>query len=67
VIPLPEYQRRRQEVEQKQHTLETQEKQLEAQADRQGQLAEMAQSIEAFCQRVQGGLAQATFASHRVV
>jgi site-specific DNA recombinase len=67
VIPLPEYQRRRQEVEQKQHTLETQEKQLEAQADRQGQLAEMAQSIQAFCQRVQGGLAQATFAQKRTL
>jgi site-specific DNA recombinase len=67
VIPLREYQRRRQEVEQKQHTLETQEKQLEAQADRQGQLAELAQSIQAFCQRVQAGLAQATFAQKRTL
>src|SRR5262249_17093672 len=67
VIPLPEYQRRRQEVEQKRHTLEAQEKQLAVQVDRQGQLAEMVQSIAAFCQRVQAGLAQATFAQKRTL
>src|SRR5262249_17018884 len=67
VIPLPEYQRRRQEVEQKRHTLEAQEKQLAVQVDRQGQLAEMAQCIQAFCQRVQAGLAQATFAQKRTL
>jgi site-specific DNA recombinase len=67
VIPLPEYQRRRQEVEQKHHTLAAQEKQLEAQVDRQGHLAEIAQSIQAFCQRVQAGLAQATFVQKRTL
>src|SRR5438094_3149043 len=44
-----------------------QEKQLEAQVDRHGQLAEMAQSIEAFCQRVQAGLAHTTFAQKRTL
>jgi site-specific DNA recombinase len=67
VIPLAEYQRRRQELEQKYHALATQEKQLEAQVDRHGQLAEMVQSIEAFCQRVQAGLAHATFAQKRTL
>jgi site-specific DNA recombinase len=67
VIPLAEYQRRRQELEQKSQALATQEKQLAAQVDRQGQLAEMVQSIEAFCQRVQAGLAQVTFAQKRTL
>jgi hypothetical protein len=47
--------------------LATQEKQLEAQVDRRGQLAEMVQSSAAFCQRVQAGLAQATFAQKRTL
>ena len=67
VIPLVEYQRRRQELEQKHQALATQEKQLEAQVDRHGQLAEMVHSIAAFCQRVQAGLAQATFAQKRTL
>jgi site-specific DNA recombinase len=67
VIPLVEYQRRRQELEQKHQALATQEKQLAAQVDRQGQLAEMRLSIQAFCQRVQAGLAQATFAQKRTL
>jgi site-specific DNA recombinase len=67
VIPLVEYQRRRQELEQKHQALATQEKQLEAQVDRHGQLAEMGQSIAAFCQRVQAGLAQATFVQKRTL
>jgi site-specific DNA recombinase len=67
VIPLADYQRRRQELEQKSQALATQEKQLAAQVDRQGQLAEMVQSIAAFCQRVQAGLGQATFAQKRTL
>ena len=67
VIPLAEYQRRRQELAQKSQALATQEQQLVAQVDRHGQLAEMVQSIAAFCQRVQVGLAQATFAQKRTL
>lgn len=67
VMSLAEYQRRRQELEQKQKTLETQEKQLGAQVDRQGELAGMVTSIEAFCQRVQTGLAEATFEQKRTL
>ena len=44
-----------------------QEAQLEAQVDRQGKLAGMVTSIEAFCQRVQSGLAEATFAQKRTL
>ena len=67
VIPLPEYQRRRQEVEQKQQALATQEKQLEGQVDRYKDLTGMVQSITAFCQRVQTGLAHATFEQQRTL
>src|SRR5262249_31350808 len=67
VIPLAEYQRRRQDLEQKQHALVAQEAQLEAQVDRQGQLAGMVTSIEEFCQRVRSGLAEATFAQKRTL
>src|SRR5262249_51351139 len=67
VIPLAEYQRRRQDLEQKQQALAAQEEQLEAQVDRQGKLAGMVTSIEAFCQRVQSGLAEAAFAQKRTL
>ena len=67
VIPLAEYQRCRQELEHKQHALTIQEKQLEAQVDRQGEFASMVTSIEAFCQRVRAGLADATFEQKRAL
>jgi site-specific DNA recombinase len=67
VIPLAEYQRRRHDLEQKQQALAAQEQQLEVQVDRHGQLAEMVQSIAAFCQRVPAGLAHATFAQKRTL
>jgi site-specific DNA recombinase len=67
VIPLAEYQRRRQDLEQKQQALAAQEEQLGAQVDRQGKLADMVTSIEAFCQRVRSGLTHATFAQKRTL
>ena len=67
VIPLPEYQRRCQEIAQKQQALATQEKQFAGQVDRHNELAGMVQSITAFCQRVQTGLAHATFAQQRTL
>ena len=67
LIPLAEYQRRRQDLAQKQHALAAQEEQLEAQVDRQGKLVGMVTSIEAFCQRVRSGLAQVTFAQKRTL
>jgi site-specific DNA recombinase len=65
VIPLAEYQRRRQDVEQKWQALDTQVNQLEASANRQIELAALSTSIDDFCQRVQRGLAQATFEQKR--
>src|SRR5262249_48524467 len=67
VIPLAEYQRRRHDLEQKQQGVQTQQQQLEVQVDRQGELAAMVTSIEAFCQRVRIGLADATFEQKRTL
>jgi len=65
VIPLEEYRRRRLEVEQKVQGLERQRQQVMAQADNQQEVAEIAKSIEEFCQRVQCGLSSASFAQKR--
>ncbi len=65
VIPLQEYQRRRQAVEQQLHTLERQVDHLEAEARRHQDLAGLVQSMEAFCARVQAGLQQATWDQKR--
>jgi site-specific DNA recombinase len=65
VIPLPEYQRRRAELEERQQGLTRQEEQLQAQANRANEAAKLVASVEAFCQRVQSGLAAATFEQKR--
>jgi site-specific DNA recombinase len=65
IIPLAEYQRRRHELEQKGQAIESQEKQLEAQVDRQIELTGLVTSIEDFCRRVQTGLTNATFEQKR--
>ena len=65
VLPLEEYQRRRLELEQRQQGLAEQARQLEVSRGRHEALAGMVQSIEAFCQRVQQRLAEATFAQKR--
>lgn len=67
VIPLAEYQRRRADLEQKFQAFAQQERQLDAQVDRHQELAALQTSIEAFCQRVQSGLDQATFEQKRQV
>jgi site-specific DNA recombinase len=65
VIPLPEYQRRRQALEQRLQALSMQAGQLEAQVDRQAELAGWAASAADFCRRVRAGLAGADFAQRR--
>ena len=65
VMPLAEYQRRRGEVEQKRQGLAQQHQHLEAQATRHLDVAAQVHGAEAFCQRVQAGLAEATFAQKR--
>ena len=65
VLPLEEYQRRRLELEQRQQGIAEQARQLEGSRGRHEELAEMVQSMEAFCQRVQQGLTEATFEQKR--
>jgi site-specific DNA recombinase len=65
IIPLTEYERRRRTLEEKMQAVETQITQLEAQVDRQAEVAGLLISIEAFCQRVQAGLHSATFQQRR--
>jgi site-specific DNA recombinase len=67
VLALQEYSRRRQELEQRLHAIAEQARQLEANVGRQQELAVLVQSIEAFCQRVQQGLAEATFEQKRQI
>ena len=65
VIPLPEYQRRRADLDHKYQGIEAQEKQLAHQVGRQTELAGLATTIEDFCHRIQSGLENASFAQKR--
>ena len=65
VIELAELDRKRQDIAQKQQALDRQVRQLEAQLHKQIEINAVAPSIETFCQRVQQGLAQATFDQKR--
>jgi len=65
VIPLAEYQRRRKDLEQRYEALAVQERQLQAQSRQRMGLAGVVGSIEDFCRRVRGGLANATFEQRR--
>jgi site-specific DNA recombinase len=65
VLPLDEYERRRRDLEQRMQALAGQEELLHNDAQRQQQLAGVATSLEAFRERVQHGLANATFEQRR--
>lgn len=65
IIDLAEFERKRQDIAHKQQALERQVRQLETQLHKQLEIEAMAPSIETFCQRVQQGLAQATFDQKR--
>ena len=65
VLPLDEYERRRRDLEQRMQALAGQEELLRHDAQRQQQLAGIAASLEAFRERVQHGLANATFEQRR--
>src|SRR5215216_4055951 len=65
VIPLAEYHRRRKDLEQRDGSLVAQERQLQAESRQRMELAGVAGSIEDFCERVRGGLAEATFDQRR--
>jgi site-specific DNA recombinase len=65
IIPLDEYERRRRDLEQKDQALAEQEALLSGEAERQIALSGLASSIDAFCRRVEEGLATATFEQKR--
>jgi site-specific DNA recombinase len=65
VIPLSEYERRRRDLDQKDQALADQEQQVVQQAERHHEVAGVAANLDDFCQRVQAGLANATFEQRR--
>jgi len=65
IIPLVEYERRRSELEQRITGLDAQANTLAVQTDRQKELVSLTESVTDFCQRVQQGLANATFEQKR--
>jgi site-specific DNA recombinase len=64
-MPLAEYQRRRNDLTQKIHALALQHSQLEAQVDRQREMAALTTSLHDFCDRVRQGLDSPTFEQKR--
>jgi site-specific DNA recombinase len=65
VIPLPEYQRRRVEIETRNAALTEQEARLSGEADRLDEVLGLADSLESFCERVSAGLQDASFDQRR--
>jgi site-specific DNA recombinase len=65
VLGLEEYRRRRHDLEDKARGLAAQVQQLDAQVDRQAELARLALSMDEFCRRVREGLEQATWEQKR--
>jgi site-specific DNA recombinase len=65
VIPLPEYQRRRADLEKKLNALQEQENSLSRQVDRQKELKQMTASISDFCNGIRSGLDAANFEQQR--
>jgi site-specific DNA recombinase len=65
VVSLPEYQRRRQDLQQRLDAFQQQEQALSHQVDRQADIAGWATHLQTFCQRLQTGLASASFQEKR--
>ena len=65
VLPLAEYKRQRQDLEQRLEALDNQARQIEASVQQQMELASLTSSMTEFCQRVSRGLSQATFEQKR--
>jgi site-specific DNA recombinase len=65
VIHLPEFERKRSELERKEEALTTQISQLQAQASHQSEVNQVTDSVEAFCAQIQPILAQADFLQKR--
>jgi site-specific DNA recombinase len=67
ILALPEFERKRRELEQKRASLQVQQHQLEALAHRRLASGKVATSIEVFCARVRAGLDNATFQHKRML
>ena len=67
VLELPEFDRKRKELDQRRDALLVQQRQLNAGAEERTELAGTANSIEEFCERVRAGLADATFEQKRAL
>jgi site-specific DNA recombinase len=65
IFPMEEYRRRRQELEQRLAALDQQNRLLQAQIHHQMEVSGMCEALTAFCQRIQAGLAEATFEQQR--
>ena len=65
VIPLPEYQRRRAELERRLTALTQQAQQLQEQVQRQAHVTQLTGSIKDFCERMLSGLSAASFEQRR--
>ncbi len=65
IVSLEEYRRRRRDLEERQESMKTQVRELEASLDHQKDLEAVVEGIEAFCQRVCDGLEHATFEQKR--
>ena len=65
VLPLAEYKRRGQDLEQRLEALDNQARQIEAGVHQQMELVSLTSSMTEFCQRVSCGLSQATFEQKR--
>jgi site-specific DNA recombinase len=65
VVMLDEFERKRQELRQKQEAVEQQIAQLQATATQRAELSETLTSIETFCQQVRPALESASFAQRR--
>ena len=61
VVPMEEYRQRRQELEQRLIALDQQHRLVEAQTRQQLEVSGICEALTDFCQRVQVGLAEATF------
>jgi site-specific DNA recombinase len=67
IIPLAEYERRRHEIETRVFALTRQQQQLETEAERHRQTAQLTAHAAMFCQRVREGLATADFDRKRAL
>jgi site-specific DNA recombinase len=65
VIPLTEYQRRRNDLSQKIHALALQQSQLQAQLDQKREIAALTSSLQDFCKRIRRGLENPSFEQKR--